>query len=585
MPDEENNTSDLDSDNLSFPNRLEPGVDGATEKHSPLLSKNVINGTNSINQKSNVEKGLRLYNPNELFNRRLLLAEARELFSLAWPIIAAYTLTTLQLVEDQIFLGHIGQHEFQAAALGNTYYNIGWYFLSGCTTAADTLISQAYGAGDRAATKYWTNMTLLCIFILSIPIALLFAFSPYFIEHVFRQTQDDAKLAGQYCQLLIPGFLFALVFLILQRALLAQQVLYPPLYILLLTNIVNVAGNFFFIYYCKLGFQGSPIATSTSRFLSCLLLGGYYYYKFVDRNTSNIERREGRTEVVRYEILPHEEEEQVNEKSNLVENSINNFEEGGNNQGRSGHDNISTESYSQDVSPTVSDMFFKFMFLAIPGGFMTGLESWAFDTSVVFASLLPNSEQPATTDAHQSMLTISALTFLTFALPFSIVVTVRVGSLLGSQDPTSACRCAIVANSICTLGMGILSLTMYLLRNDLGKIFTNDETIVNIVSRITYIVAIFQLLDGNQAVAGGTLRGIGAQKSIALLNFFCFWCLGIPIGLLLAFNTQIGVAGIWWGFTIALGCCTVIYAILYSRIDWNTEARRALKSTLKANMN
>merc|ERR1711988_1506752 len=126
---------------------------------------------------------------------------------------------------------------------------------------------------------------------------------------------------------------------------------------LLLTNIVNVAGNFFFIYYCKLGFQGSPIATSTSRFLSCLLLGGYYYYKFVDRNTSNIERREGRTEVVRYEILPHEEEEQVNEKSNLEENSINNFEEGGNNQGRSGHDNIPTESYSQDVSPNFSDMF------------------------------------------------------------------------------------------------------------------------------------------------------------------------------------------------------------------------------------
>ena len=215
---------------------------------------------------------------------------------------------------------------------------------------------------------------------------------------------------------------------------------------------------------------------------------------------------------------------------------------------------------------------------------MTGLESWAFDTSVISASHVDPDDQPAITDAHQSMLTISALTFLTFALPFSIVVTVRVGSLLGGQDPTAACRCAIVANSICTIGMGILSLSMYLLRYELGKIFTNDEHVVDIVAQITYIVALFQLLDGNQAVAGGTLRGIGAQKSIALLNFFCFWCLGIPIGLLLAFKTTIGVAGLWWGFTIALACCTVIYAMLYARIDWNKEARRALNATMKANI-
>ena len=54
--------------------------------------------------------------------------------------------------------------------------------------------------------------------------------------------------------------------------------------------------------------------------------------------------------------------------------------------------------------------------------------------------------------------------------------------------------------------------------------------------------------------------------------------------LLLAFKTTIGVAGLWWGFTIALGCCTVIYAMLFARIDWNKEARRALNATMKANI-
>ena len=79
--------------------------------------------------------------------------EVLPVLSLAIPVIASSCLQQTLQVVDAAFLGHIGPDELAAAALGNAYFNMIWYFMLGVSTALDTFASQAYGAGDLVSLR------------------------------------------------------------------------------------------------------------------------------------------------------------------------------------------------------------------------------------------------------------------------------------------------------------------------------------------------------------------------------------------------------------------------------------------------
>lgn len=54
----------------------------------------------------------------------------------------------------------------------------------------------------------------------------------------------------------------------------------PSVWVMVLSNVLNLLGNWFFVFYLDLGFTGSPIATSSSRIISCILLVGHTLYTF-----------------------------------------------------------------------------------------------------------------------------------------------------------------------------------------------------------------------------------------------------------------------------------------------------------------
>ena len=56
-----------------------------------------------------------------------------------------------------------------------------------------------------------------------------------------------------------------------------------------------------------------------------------------------------------------------------------------------------------------------------------------------------------------------------------------------------------------------------------------------------------------QGVTAGILRGSGRQKLGALFNFFCYYVIGLPVGIFLAFSSGFGTLGIWIGLAIADG--------------------------------
>ena len=67
----------------------------------------------------------------------------------------------------------------------------------------------------------------------------------------------------------------------------------------------------------------------------------------------------------------------------------------------------------------------------------------------------------------------------------------------------------------------------------------------------------------------GALRGIGETRVPMLVNLGGYWMFGLPVGYLLCFHAGRGVAGLWWGLTLALVAIALV--LLYS---WDRRSRK-----------
>ena len=80
-----------------------------------------------------------------------------------------------------------------------------------------------------------------------------------------------------------------------------------------------------------------------------------------------------------------------------------------------------------------------------------------------------------------------------------------------------------------------------------GYIFSNDESVVHLVSQVMPLVASFQVADGLAGSCGGVLRGQGRQHLGAAFNLVAYYVLALPLGIALAFHWGYGLPGLWIG--------------------------------------
>ncbi|KAJ6616409.1 mate-domain-containing protein [Mycena sp. CBHHK59/15] len=200
--------------------------------------------------------------------------------------------------------------------------------------------------------------------------------------------------------------------------------------------------------------------------------------------------------------------------------------------------------------------------LGLAGVGQTASEWWAWELVALAASLLG----PVSL-ATQSILLSSAST--TYQAPFalSVAASVRIGNLLGELKPG---RAKVAANTaiLMALGISVIFSTMFMVfRTKWAYLFNDDPVVVQLVSSILPLVALFQVFDGTSAVTGGFC---GRRENSA------YYVIGIPFGAWLAFNWDFGLHGLWIGLTVSLVYCAVFGTLLCVRTDWNHEVRKVI---------
>jgi len=207
--------------------------------------------------------------------------------------------------------------------------------------------------------------------------------------------------------------------------------------------------------------------------------------------------------------------------------------------------------------------------LGLGGIGQTASEWWSWELVGLAASLLG-----PTVLAAQSILLVSGSTAFQAPFALSVASSVRIGNLLGERNASRAGVSAKVSMLLALVIAGISSVTFLVFRNKWGYLFNDDPDVISLVASILPLMALFQVFDGLNAVAGGILRARGKQFTGALLNMSGYYVFGIPTGIWLAFSHGMGLHGLWYGLTIALVYGSAVGVWMGLRVDWDREVQK-----------
>jgi MATE family multidrug resistance protein len=198
--------------------------------------------------------------------------------------------------------------------------------------------------------------------------------------------------------------------------------------------------------------------------------------------------------------------------------------------------------------------------IGFPIGAQTFLETFTFTASFVIIGWISKEALAA----HQVANQIADLTFM-IALGVGAATTIRVSHQLGEGN-LHAVRMASNASIHLVLVINTIGAALMIsLRNYIPIIFTEDQEVIAIASKLISIAGLFQYADGLQAVGAAMLRGITDVKVPMVIAFVSYILVGLSVGLLCAFPLKMGAAGIWIGFIFGLALAAICFHIRFNR--------------------
>jgi MATE family multidrug resistance protein len=205
--------------------------------------------------------------------------------------------------------------------------------------------------------------------------------------------------------------------------------------------------------------------------------------------------------------------------------------------------------------------------LGAPIAMTLGLEITIFNAAVFLMGIVGT----AALAAHAVAIQIASFTFMV-PLGLSQAATVRVGLALGRRDAAGIKRAGWTA---WTMGVGFMTLAACLLwttpRTFVGLFLDThsaaDAAVVQLAISFLAIAAIFQIVDGAQAVGAGMLRGLHDTKIPMLFAGFGYWVVGLGVALWLGFHRHMGGVGIWIGLASGLAVVAVLMLARWLRRD------------------
>jgi multidrug resistance protein, MATE family len=426
-------------------------------------------------------------------------AEFRPTWRLALPLVLAELGWMSMATVDTMMVGRLpnSAEAIGAVSISSILFHVLAFFGAGLLIGLDTLVSQAFGAGQREdCHRSLLNGIYLSLAITPILMAPVWFFRP--LLAALGVQPGVATLAVPYAKALAVGLLPLLLYFAVRRCLQAMNLVRPVMFALLSANLVNAAGNWMLVHgkwgAPALGVVGSGWATAIARLYMAAVL--VIYLLWYDRKH--------RTELLR--------------------------------------------------TPVELDLprIRRLVALGFPAAVQITLEIGVFALATVLIGRLG----AVALASHQIALNVVSLTYMV-PLGISSAAAVRVGQAIGRRDIPGAADSGDTAILLGAAFMALAAIILISVPRWIARAYTPDPAVIGSTVALLAAGAAFQLFDGIQTVATGALRGTGDTRTPMLYHFSGYWLIGLPLGAYLCFWRGWGALGLWVGLSLALiliGC-------------------------------
>jgi MATE family multidrug resistance protein len=424
------------------------------------------------------------------------LSYIRSLFLLSLPLIGGHVAQVLIGVGDTLIVGRYSTEALAALVLGTTIFFIIFIFGAGFSFAAMALISTANTEGNNIKIRRITRMALWLSLTFGCLVSPFFIFSERLLLFL-GQDFNLAVLASDYLFFSGIAMFPALSSSVLRCYLAGMEYVKVTFYISIVAVLLNLLINYLLVFgmfgFPELGIIGAGIAT--------VLVNLFMFISFL-----------------------------IYAKIKLS------------------HHNLFVRFWRPDRG--VIGLVLK-MGSAI--GITSLAEAGLFSASSIMIGWLGQIELAA----HGIALQLASITFM-LHLGLSDAATIRVSSALGKTDKhkiINECWAALVIS----LGLSSLAILIFLgfpellISTFLNSEEINSNLIIEMGISLLALAALFQLVDGGQALAIHLLRGLHDTTIPMYLAVISYWIIGLPCGYVLSFHYNFGAQGIWLGLVLGLG--------------------------------
>jgi putative MATE family efflux protein len=177
---------------------------------------------------------------------------------------------------DSVIVGRfVGADALAAVGTCNPLMTLAILFINGMCLGAGILVSTAFGAGDTAKMERQISTTAIAgaVFALLFSLVCILLANPLLL---LLQVPDSVlSLAVSYLRIVFGGLIFTFFYNFLAATLRALGDSKSALYFLMISAVLNIFGDLFFVVVLNRGAAGCAISTVLSEALCCLLCAFY----------------------------------------------------------------------------------------------------------------------------------------------------------------------------------------------------------------------------------------------------------------------------------------------------------------------
>lgn len=431
--------------------------------------------------------------------------EYRLLFQLGLPVMATQLGIILVSFADTAMVGAYGVDQLAAAAFVNSIFMIPTVMQIGFASGITPLIGSLFGRGRHDEVGRTFRAGLQTNAMLSIGLTAVMAVIYFFLDR-FGQPEELLPLIRGYYLIILASLLPMAIFNCSQQTANAVTDTATPMWIILSANVLNIIGNYLFIFGnfgCpELGLNGAGLSTLTARWLTAvgILLAfnttrRYRPYMKGALGSSRVGAIRSRVWSVSWPIMVQ----------------------------------AGVEVALWSLGAVVSGWFGKIQLAA-----------------------------------YQVINTISQLGYMIY-MSFGIAVSIRSANCTGARDWSGVRRATVAGLHLVLMLATAASLIFFFLAPDLIGFFTSDTDVLASARLLVIPLVLYQFGDAVQLLFANSVRGMGNSRPFLWVALIAYILVGIPALFTLGVGFDLGNVGVYYSFSFALFTAALILYLSYRR--------------------